>query len=332
LLFPSSLILLLPRVAVGDKDAIDTKLSWRWARDNFFLPSDNIWLLKCKQKTSGWIPMDTVKTLSDASLAKDWLPSEIAHDVRGMEHRILLIETTHDPGDALVKFATMECPRDAIMLLGCRGRQGWRRMFLGSVTLYVTQHAPIAVLVVRSRKYRDIPDLTSDTVGAAYLGMTTPGKQRKVAIAIDGTSQSVALVRWAMSNALKPRDEVHLLHSAASENPEATLKATAAVNECMAALSEFQRDDEGLCASVLLDMKGDTRDNIVDYVEDQGGAIDFLVMGTRGLTGNLKRAMLGSVSSYALAYCPSPVLTVPADIVAEAAKPTEEEEPASPSA
>ena len=32
--------------------------------------------------------------------------------------------------------------------------------------------------------------------------------------------------------------------------------------------------------------------------------------------------MLGSVSSYALAYCPSPVLTVPADIVAEAAKPT----------
>ena len=49
----------------------------------------------------------------------------------------------------------------------------------------------------------------------------------------------------------------------------------------MAALSEFQRDDEGLCASVLLDMKGDTRDNIVDYVEDQGGAIDFLVMGTR---------------------------------------------------
>ena len=30
--------------------------------------------------------MDTVKTLSDLSLAKDWLPGEIAHTVSRMEH------------------------------------------------------------------------------------------------------------------------------------------------------------------------------------------------------------------------------------------------------
>ena len=59
--------------------------------------------------------MDTVKTLSDVSLAKDWLPSEIAFTIRTMEHKLLLIETTHDPGDAMIKFVglsliiTFEC-------------------------------------------------------------------------------------------------------------------------------------------------------------------------------------------------------------------------------
>ena len=74
-------------------------------------------------------------------------------------------------------------------------------------------------------------------------------------------------------------------------------------------MSEYVSESEWMngcdCAertapSVRLDMKGDLRDLIVDYVEDMGGAIDLLVMGTRGIQGNLKRAVLGSVSSYCL--------------------------------
>ena len=42
--------------------------------------------------------MDTVKTLSDVSLCKDWLPSEMASTVSTMEHKLMVIETTHDPG------------------------------------------------------------------------------------------------------------------------------------------------------------------------------------------------------------------------------------------
>ena len=37
---------------VGDKDSIETKLSWRWCRDNFLLPSDEVTLIRCKQKTA----------------------------------------------------------------------------------------------------------------------------------------------------------------------------------------------------------------------------------------------------------------------------------------
>ena len=84
--------------AVGEKDSIETKLSWRWARDNVLLASDNVWLVRCRRKQSGWIPLDSVRYLSDASLAKDWLPSEIAHTIRGMEHKLVVIDTTHDRG------------------------------------------------------------------------------------------------------------------------------------------------------------------------------------------------------------------------------------------
>ena len=226
---------------VGDKDSIETKLSWRWCRDNFLLPSDEVTLIRCKQKSSGWIPMDTVKTLSDASLAKDWLPGEIAHTVSRMEHKLIVIETTHDAGDALAKFAELECPKDAILVMGSRGRQGWRKTLLGSVSANVTQHSTLPVLVVRSRKYRDIPDLTSDTIGQAYLGMTAIGKQRKIAIAFDGSDAAVQLVTWATKYALITSDQVHLLHSAAHETPEQTLVATANRQTCISVITDFQK-------------------------------------------------------------------------------------------
>ena len=305
---------------VGDKDSIETKLSWRWCRDNFLLPSDELVLVRCRAKSSGWIPMDTVKTLSDLSLAKDWLPGEIAHTVSRMEHKLIVIETTHDAGDALAKFAELECPKDAILVMGSRGRQGWRKTLLGSVSNNVTQHSKLPVLVVRSRKYRDIPDLTSDTIGQAYLGMTAIGKQRKIAIALDGSETGVELCAWVTKYALTTSDQVHLLHSAAQETPEQTLIATANVQTCISTISEFQKSDEtGTVDSLLLDLNGDVRDLIVDYVEAMGGALDLLVLGTRGIKGTLKRALLGSVSSYCLAFAPCPVIVVPGAVAHAAA-------------
>jgi hypothetical protein len=87
--------------AVGDKDSVETKLSWRWCRDNMLLPSDNLWLVHARRKDSGWVPLDSVKTLSDVSLAKDWLPSEIAHSIHGMQHKLIVIDTAHDSAASL---------------------------------------------------------------------------------------------------------------------------------------------------------------------------------------------------------------------------------------
>ena len=314
--------------AVGEKESIETKLCWRWARDHFIVPSDQIWLVHTRKKQSGWIPLDSVKTLSDVSLAKDWLPGEIAQSIHGMTHKLIVIDTTHDPGEALLKFLSLETPRDALLVMGSRGRTGWTKYMLGSVSSYVAQYAPIPLLVVRSRKYRDIPDLTSDSVGAAYLGMSNPGASRTVAVAVDGTESSVAIVKWACLNAFRTSDNIHVLHSAVDETPIQFADVTKRVKTCMDVLGEFQKDDAaGTATSVLLDIKGgDVRDLIVDYVAELGGAVDLLVMGTRGIKGNLKRAVMGSVSSYALSFANCPVLVVPADVAREAAGPEDDDE------
>jgi nucleotide-binding universal stress UspA family protein len=57
---------------------------------------------------------------------------------------------------------------------------------------------------------------------------------------------------------------------------------------------------------------------VVDHVEAMGGALDLLILGTRGIKGTLKRALLGSVSSYCLAFAPCPVIVVPGAVAAAA--------------
>ena len=55
------------------------------------------------------------------------------------------------------------------------------------------------------------------------------------------------------------------------------------MHERVGGVPEGQRT--GTATSVLLDISGDLRDLIVDYVADLGGAVDLLVMGTRGIKG-----------------------------------------------
>jgi len=54
-------------------------------------------------------------------------------------------------------------------------------------------------------------------------------------------------------------------------------------------------------------VEGDPRECLMQIVEDQG--VDLVVVGSHG-RGALSRALLGSVSSHAVAHCPCSVLVV----------------------
>jgi len=89
----------------------------------------------------------------------------------------------------------------------------------------------------------------------------------------------------------------------------ATDIAIAAVNAAVSALHQMR--DELLvapCAALLAE--GDIRDELVSWVE--ANDVDVLVVGSRGLGGVLKRAVMGSVSSYALQHAACAVLVVSA--------------------
>ena len=89
----------------------------------------------------------------------------------------------------------------------------------------------------------------------------------------------------------------------------ATDNAIVAVNAAVSALHQVR--DELLvapCAALLAE--GNVRDELVNWVETND--VDILVVGSRGLGGALKRAVMGSVSSYAVQHAACAVLIVSA--------------------
>ncbi len=52
-----------------------------------------------------------------------------------------------------------------LIVMGCRGRHGIRRMIGGSVSDAVIRHAPCPVLVVRSAQSAEVPERAIDQPG-----------------------------------------------------------------------------------------------------------------------------------------------------------------------
>ena len=65
------------------------------------------------------------------------------------------------------------------------------------------------------------------------------------------------------------------------------------------------------CAVLLAE--GNVRDELVNWVESND--VDVLVVGSRGLGGTLKRAVMGSVSSYVVQHAPCAVFIVSAPML-----------------
>jgi len=85
---------------------------------------------------------------------------------------------------------------------------------------------------------------------------------------------------------------------------KATEEATQRVREYQKKLEQYF-DNKMECEMVV--GRGETRDEIVDYVESVKA--DLLILGSRGLSA-LKRTFVGSTSDYCVHHCHCPVTIV----------------------
>ena len=97
-------------------------------------------------------------------------------------------------------------------------------------------------------------------------------------------------------------------HAQTDDELTATDEAIAAVNAAVAALHQIGDMRVAPCAVLLAE--GNVRDELVNWVE--ANDVDVLVVGSRCLGGALKRAVMGSVSSYAVQHAPCAVFIVSA--------------------
>lgn len=88
-----------------------------------------------------------------------------------------------------------------------------------------------------------------------------------------------------------------------------------ALQTVTAAVHAISDDLESPPATELLAEGDDVRDAICDWVERS--TPDLLIVGSRGLTGVLRRLALGSVSSYCIAHAASPILVVSATVLSD---------------
>ncbi|KAJ3027521.1 UNVERIFIED_CONTAM: hypothetical protein HDU68_003652 [Siphonaria sp. JEL0065] len=148
--------------------------------------------------------------------------------------------------------------------------------------------------------------------------------KRVIAIAVDSSLYAQHAVNWAIKNYLQTTDLVVLLNARSFVTPPGTVYMDVA--NWIDQQETFQRSTSHKLlrstaarlkhlgfATKAIALKGDIKDEIVRKAKEVHA--DALIVGSRGL-GYFSRALVGSVSDYAVHYAHCPVLVI---------KPSEEE-------
>lgn len=262
---------LLGAVALADGvDApVDVVTSWRWPVTLSALPVG-----------SSWSPLHDAEEIRQQ--ANDLLASS-------GPHRAAVTTREAEGGAAEVLLAAAA---DAgLLVVGSRGRGGFRGLLLGSVSTACMQHAPCPVLVHRGAPRPD------------------PGGARTIVVGVDGSPESGRALRFAVTTARRlgyrvrvvttwkwpaalKRDEAGFEHWSPEDDARAT--ASSAVDA-----AEDLLDDDVEVTSELVE--GSPAEVLVDASRDAA----LLVLGNRGL-GGFRGLLVGSVSQECAqhAYCP----------------------------
>ena len=244
-------------------------------------------------------------TWSTAPVGDSWSPLHDAEEVR--QHAVALVER-RGPLPVDVSTRSVEGAATAVLLdaaagagllvVGSRGRGGFRGLLLGSVSAACITHAPCPVLVHRTGAGSGLAERGSD--GA-----------RTIVVGVDGSPESAHALRFAVTLArslglrvrtvttwqwppMLNRDEAPFDHWSPEQD------ALSAAAPALEAAQDLVGDEvrltselvEGPAAAVLLDAS-------------RGAAM--LVLGNRGL-GGFRGLLVGSVSQECAQHASSPVI------------------------
>jgi nucleotide-binding universal stress UspA family protein len=157
---------------------------------------------------------------------------------------------------------------DDLLVVGRRGVGGLRA--LGSTSRHCAIHAGCPVAVVPT-------------------GTPLLGESPRLAVAVDGSPSSAAVLAWAAGNF--PGSEVTVVNSEARGDPPAA--------DVLAATVEASGVDNTVSTVAL---SGDPRSTVLDVAADA----DALIVGDRG-HGGVIGLILGSFATYAVGHAPAPL-------------------------
>ena len=268
-------------LAEGVGAAVDVVTSWRW-------------------------PL----TWSTLPVANTWSPLHDAEEIR--QHAVEVIERhgshTVDVSTRAVEGGAAEvllgAAADAdLLVVGSRGRGGFRGLLLGSVSAACVQHATCPVLVHRGED-TTTPDPTTQAP-------TTPHGPGTIVVGVDGSPESGRALRFAVLLARKLGHDVRTI---------TTWQWPDALNRDEPPFDHWSPEQDALAtASSALDAAEDLIDDDVqvrsELVEGPAAAVlleasrdaTLLVLGSRGL-GGFRGLLVGSVGQECAQHASCPVV------------------------
>ena len=177
-----------------------------------------------------------------------------------------------------------------LLVVGARGRGGFKGLLLGSVSRKVLERSAVPVAVVRG---------------------PAPGAGGRVLVGVDGSASSMAALRWAAREAGRRGATLAVLHAWSVPWP-VDLQAHAMV------LATMEEQGKKTLADAVAAVPDDVK---VEGILLEGGAAaslleasrsgtELLVVASRGRSGPLA-SLLGSVSHHLASHAPVPLVVLP---------------------
>lgn len=212
----------------------------------------------------------------------------------GVETEVI-VRQGDDPCQLIIEEATKR--QFDLIIMGRRGRTGFKRLMMGSVTACVVGRAPQNVLVVPRAAHIEWKKILIPTDGSKYSEAAT-----NEALSIAKTcGSSIVAISVVPSESISPFDIVH-----SEMQKDLIVEKEYSIAESAIKNIKEKCNKEGINCETLL-LAGRPYEAIIEIAMQK--KVDLIVMGSHGRTG-LKKLLMGSVAERVITLSPCAVLVV----------------------